>query len=107
MPVRRPLIVILAPHEQECPVAVKFNDELKRHNVIRVAVAYAAVAWLLMQVADLMLDSFDASAWISRTLTTFVTAGFQMALLLSHANSRWHVLNELSATFPAAVALDA
>jgi hypothetical protein len=34
----------------------KFFGELKRRNVYKVAIAYAVVAWLLMQVARLILS---------------------------------------------------
>ncbi len=33
-----------------------FFEELKRRNVVRVAIAYAAAAWLLLHVSDLVLD---------------------------------------------------
>ena len=34
--------------------------ELSRRNVIRVAIAYAIVAWLVVQVADIVLDAIGA-----------------------------------------------
>ena len=34
--------------------------ELRRRNVFKVAVAYAIVAWLLIQVADIVLPTFNA-----------------------------------------------
>jgi hypothetical protein len=37
-----------------------FYDELKRHNVVRVGIAYVVVAWLLAQVAD---QHWARSAW--------------------------------------------
>ncbi len=37
-----------------------FWGELKRRNVVRVAIAYAVVAWLLLQVADVVLDNIEA-----------------------------------------------
>ena len=41
--------------------AKKFLTELKRRNVYKVAIAYAVVAWLLMQVASQILRSFASS----------------------------------------------
>ncbi len=35
-------------------------NELKRRNVIRVGVAYLIVAWLIMQVADVILNNVEA-----------------------------------------------
>ena len=40
--------------------------ELRRRNVFRVGVAYAVVAWLLMQVADLLFPVFGAPDWALR-----------------------------------------
>ena len=34
---------------------MSFIDELKRRNVIRVGIAYAVVAWFLLQISDLVL----------------------------------------------------
>ncbi len=36
--------------------------ELKRRNVFRVGVAYAIVGWLLIEVASVLLPTFDAPA---------------------------------------------
>lgn len=45
--------------------------ELKRRNVIRVGIAYVLAAWLLLQVADFVLDAIEAPGWI---LQVFVLA---------------------------------
>jgi hypothetical protein len=39
-------------------------DELKRRNVFRVTVAYLVAGWLVMQVADIVLDAILAPAWV-------------------------------------------
>jgi hypothetical protein len=38
-------------------------QELKRRNVFRVAIAYLAVAWLALQLADIVLDNVTAPQW--------------------------------------------
>ena len=40
-----------------------FFAELKRRNVYKVAVAYAVVAWLLLQGASIVLPSLEAPVW--------------------------------------------
>ena len=40
-----------------------FFAELKRRNVYKVAIAYAVVAWLLMQVASQIFPFFDIPNW--------------------------------------------
>jgi hypothetical protein len=39
-------------------------QELKRRNVFRVAIAYLAVAWLILQVADIVFENIGAPAWV-------------------------------------------
>jgi hypothetical protein len=37
-----------------------FFNELKRRNVYKVAIAYAVVAWLLMQIAQIAFENYRA-----------------------------------------------
>lgn len=60
-------------------------DELKRRNVVKVAIAYAIVAWLLIQVAATILPVFVAPDWVVQVFTFFVILGFPLALILSWA----------------------
>ena len=64
---------------------MSFIEELKRRNVIRVAIAYAIVAWLIAQVAELALDSFAAPDWVIKTILLLLVIGFPVALLLAWA----------------------
>ena len=57
--------------------------ELIRRNVFRAAALYLAVTWLILQVADLVVDAFDASSMIMRVLIVAFTVGFPVFLLLS------------------------
>jgi TolB-like protein len=59
--------------------------ELRRRNVFRVGVAYAIVAWLLIQVADTVLPTFEAPAWVLQVFTFLVILGFPLALILAWA----------------------
>ncbi len=43
-----------------------FFTQLKRRNVYKVAVAYAVVAWLLMQAASIILPASQAPDWMMR-----------------------------------------
>ncbi len=42
----------------------KLFEELKRRKVFRVAAVYAVVAWLLIQIADVVLPTFGAPGWV-------------------------------------------
>jgi serine/threonine-protein kinase len=59
--------------------------ELKRRNVFRVGVAYAIVAWLLVEVASVVLPTFEAPEWVMKVFTFLVILGFPLALLLAWA----------------------
>ncbi len=62
-----------------------FLAELKRRNVYKVAVAYAVVAWLLIQAASILFPTFEAPAWVMKVFVTIVFLGFPVALILAWA----------------------
>jgi TolB-like protein/tetratricopeptide (TPR) repeat protein len=62
-----------------------FFSELKRRNVYKVAVAYAVVAWLLIQAASILLPTFEAPAWVMKVLVAIIVLGFPIALAFSWA----------------------
>ncbi len=59
--------------------------ELKRRNVFRVGATYAVLAWVLMQVADIVLPAFNAPQWVLQVFLFFLILGFPLALVLSWA----------------------
>ena len=64
---------------------MSFIKELKRRNVIRVAIAYVIVAWLIAQVTELALDSFAAPDWVVKTVLFLLIVGFPLALIFAWA----------------------
>ncbi len=60
-----------------------FFSELRRRNVIRVAIAYTVTAWLLAQVADLVLDNFAAPEWAMRTILIVLAVGFPITVIVA------------------------
>jgi TolB-like protein/Flp pilus assembly protein TadD len=62
-----------------------FLSELKRRNVYKVAVAYAVVGWLAIQIASTILPAFHAPEWVVQTLIVIVALGFPIALVLAWA----------------------
>jgi adenylate cyclase len=58
-------------------------SELKRRNVLRVAMAYAAVAWLLVQIAETVMPLYGFSADAIRTIVTVLAVGFIPAVILA------------------------
>jgi hypothetical protein len=59
--------------------------ELRRRNVYKVAIAYAVVAWLLIQVATQVLPLFEVSNWIVRLVVLLIVVGFPIAVACSWA----------------------
>ena len=59
--------------------------ELKRRNVFRVAVAYAVIAWVLAQVADLAFDNFGAPDWVPKSVLFILALGFPLAIFFAWA----------------------
>jgi TolB-like protein/Tfp pilus assembly protein PilF len=62
-----------------------FFAELKRRNVYKVAVAYAVVGWLVIQVSSTVLPTFHAPEWVVQTLVVAVAIGFPIALIIAWA----------------------
>src|SRR5713101_3523480 len=62
-----------------------FFAELKRSNVYKVAIAYAVVAWLLLQAASILFPTFEAPAWTMKVFVAVITLGFPIALVLAWA----------------------
>ncbi len=62
-----------------------FFAELKRRNVYKVAVAYAVVAWLLIQIATQVFPFFDIPTWAVRLVIVMLIFGFPVALVLAWA----------------------
>ena len=64
---------------------MNFFSELKRRNVYKVAIAYAVVGWLLIQVATQVFPFFDIPNWIIRLVVLLILVGFPIALVIAWA----------------------
>src|SRR5256714_2355565 len=62
-----------------------FFSELKRRNVYKVAVAYAVVGWLLVQVATQVFPFFEIPNWAVRLVVLLIVIGFPIALVIAWA----------------------
>src|SRR5438552_3560110 len=62
-----------------------FFSELKRRNVYKVAVAYAVVGWLLVQVTTQVFPIFEIPNWASRLIVLAIFIGFPIALVIAWA----------------------
>src|SRR5436305_12817662 len=62
-----------------------FFTELKRRNVYKVAVGYAVVGWLLIQVATQVFPFFEIPSWGVRLAVLLIVVGFPIALVVAWA----------------------
>jgi adenylate cyclase len=62
-----------------------FFSELKRRNVYKVAVAYAVVGWLLVQVTTQVFPIFEIPNWALRLIVLAIIIGFPIALVIAWA----------------------
>ena len=62
-----------------------FFTELRRRNVIRVAIAYGIVGWVLTEIASVVFEAFEFPLWGIQLFISFVALGFPMALLFAWA----------------------
>ena len=62
-----------------------FFSELRRRNVFRVALTYAVVAWLLIEIASVLLPLVDAPESIITAFVVLLALGFAVALFISWA----------------------
>lgn len=60
-------------------------EELKRRNVIRVVIAYAVAAWLLLQITDIVTPILEWSDSIPRMVLFLLVIGFIPAVILAWA----------------------
>ncbi len=62
-----------------------FFSELKRRNVYKVAVVYAIVGWLLVQIATQVFPFLEIPNWVVRLVIALVAIGFPIALVIAWA----------------------
>lgn len=60
-----------------------FVNELKQRNVLRLAAAYALVAWILIEAGSVLLPTFGAPDWLFKTYVVAVIVGFVVALVIA------------------------
>jgi len=64
---------------------MSFFNELKRRNVFRVGIAYLVVAWLVLQVADVVINNVGAPGWVFQIIMLVLGIGFPIVLIFAWA----------------------
>jgi TolB-like protein len=62
---------------------VQFFSELKRRNVLRMAVLYVVASWLVMQVAEVIIGLANLPEWLGPAILAVLAIGFPIALIFS------------------------
>jgi TolB-like protein/Tfp pilus assembly protein PilF len=62
---------------------MSFFEELKRRNVVRVGIAYAVSAWVLLQMFDVVGEILELPAWGGKMILAALVIGFFLALILA------------------------
>jgi TolB-like protein/Tfp pilus assembly protein PilF len=63
----------------------KLLEELQRRNVIRVGIAYLVAAWVLLQIADLVLENIGTPDWVMQSFMLVLALGFVPVILFAWA----------------------
>ena len=58
-------------------------DQLRQRRVFRVTLAYVAVCWLIIQVGDIVADTFQAPAWVMQLVFLCLVIGLPLAIALA------------------------
>ena len=64
---------------------MSFFNELKRRNVFRVGIAYIVVAWLIIQVVDVVINNIGTPEWVFQTILLLLGIGFPLVLIFAWA----------------------
>jgi len=62
---------------------MSFFEELKRRNVVRVGLAYAVFAWVLLQIFDVLGEILELPAWGGKMILAALLLGFPLALIFA------------------------
>ena len=64
---------------------MSFFEELKRRNVVRVGLAYAVFAWVLLQIFDVIGEILELPAWGGKMILAMLALGLPVALIFAWA----------------------
>jgi TolB-like protein len=64
---------------------MSFIRELKRRNVFKVGIAYLVASWILLQIADVMMNMLTVPEFMGRVIILLLALGFPIAIILAWA----------------------
>src|SRR3989454_3511190 len=87
---RRPALGCIFAHDGPGRRPIEMSErnflaELKRRNVYKVAVAYAIVGWLVVQISTQVFPFLEIPNWVVRLVIALLVIGFPVALIIAWA----------------------
>jgi TolB-like protein len=64
---------------------MSFVRELKRRNVFKVGIAYLVASWVILQIADVMMNMLAVPDFMGRVIILLLALGFPVAIILAWA----------------------
>ncbi len=64
---------------------MSFLGEIKRRKVFQVAAVYAVVAWLTIQIIDVVSEPLNLPDWLDTVVIVLLAVGFPIAVVLAWA----------------------
>jgi len=71
------------PDGRTAPERAGFLSRLRERGVLRVAASYAVIAWLLLQIASVVLDPLGVPKWVMTALIIAAAVGLPIAIALA------------------------
>ena len=63
-------------------------EKFKHRTLTKVFLGYAVVAWVLIQVIEAVLPTFETPLWVAQTITFLLILGFPIAILVGWASEK-------------------
>ena len=74
-------------HGAGLPFKLPFLEELKRRNVVRVALLYLLVCWLILEPKHVVFNMLEVPVWANRLVLVIMAIGFPAVVLFDYATS--------------------
>src|SRR5438309_3681634 len=71
------------PPSHSVHIRFKFLEQVKRRNVVRVAILYVVVCYLILEPFGLLVHVLALPEWIGRTVVVLMAVGFPAVLLFA------------------------
>jgi adenylate cyclase len=72
-------------HGRHPHIELKFLEELKHRNVVRVALLYLVACWLILEPTHVVFHMLDVPAWANRLVLILMTIGLPGVMLFAWA----------------------